>query len=172
MKYLKLNFSFLLFIASAISLSSCDLVSDSDSKTTKVTASDVKDKASLKAFVLSAKEHLEKDYETAVQDFKTKEEWKKDSIYLSGITQEGFNLFHSIHPELEGTDLSKNPNLKSSALEKILEASKNGEGFIEYEWDNPAVEDDNYNSKKVAYLTNFKKDGIEYIVSAGIYITE
>ncbi|MCZ0933498.1 MAG: cache domain-containing protein [Oligoflexia bacterium] len=171
MKKIKTNFSFLLIVIGAGALSACDFFSDSGSETeTKVMAVDVKDKDSLKAFVLSAKEHLEKDYETAVNDFKTKEEWRKGAIYLYGITLDGKSLFYPNDPKIEGTDLLQNPKAKDGAM-KALTAIKTGGGFIEYKWDNPAVED-NYDSQKISYVTTFKKDGVDYIVGSGFYTTE
>ena len=169
MKQLKTLLSFFLIIISVNILSSCNLFSSSNDET-KPLAVNVTNKDSLKAFVLSAKEHLEEDYETAVNDFKTKEEWKKGSIYIYGITMDGKSLFHAIHPELEGTDLLQNPQAKDGA-KKALMAVKKGEGFIEYKWDNPSIED-NYDSKKISYVTTFKKDGVDYIVGSGFYTTE
>ena len=169
MKQSKIIFTALLIIASASLLSSCDLFSNLDGET-KVTAVDVKDKDSLKAFVLSAKEYLEKDYEKAVQDFKTKEEWRKGPTYLYGITLEGKSLFYPIDPKIEGTDLLQNPKAKDGA-QKALSAVKKGGGFIEYMWDNPTIEDD-YDSKKISYVTPFNKEGVDYIVGSGLYITE
>ena len=166
MRQLKTMFLFLFVFIGAGALSSCDFFSDS----AQAMAVNVKDKDSLKAFVLSAKEHLEKDYDQAVSDFRTKEEWKKGAIYLYGLTMEGASLFHTVMPELEGKNLLQDPKAKIP-VQLALSAIKNGGDFIEYEWDNPAIEgaDD---SKKVGYVTTFKKDGVDYIVGSGFYLSE
>lgn len=136
-----------------------------------VTASDVDDKASLKAFVLAAKAHLEKDYETAVDDFRNKEEWKTGSIYLFGLYTSGINLFHVAQPTLEGQDLKlladDNGVRPTEELIKVAQENANG-GFVEYLWDNPAIPGDD-DSEKVSYAVNFTKDGKTYVVGAGIY---
>ena len=182
MKYIKAILLSLLIITGANLLNSYDSFSEShyENETSldnglnnkkEVKADDVKDKESLKAFVLSAKERLEKDYETAIHDFKTKKEWRSGSIYLYGISLEGKSLFYPNDPKIEGTDLLQNSHAKNGT-EKALEAVKTGGGFIEYMWDNPSIEGKNYDSKKISYVTTFKKDGINYIVGSGIYITE
>ena len=177
MKQIKTIFSFFLIVASINILSSCGLFSETNSDSnsdsineTEVMAVDIKDKDSLKKFVLSAKKHLEKDFDTAVQDFKTKDNWKKDSIYVYGITTDGKSVFNPPMPEIEGTDLLQNPKAKAG-VEMAFEAVKKGGGFIEYIWDDPSIEgaDD---TKKISYVTTFKKDGVDYIVGSGFYVKE
>ena len=145
-------------------LPACDSVSNSVS----VTASDVNDKDSLKAFVLSAKEHLEKNYELAVEDFRTKEKWRKGPVYLYAIGMDGVRLFHVAKPKLEGTKGSSQG--EKEIIESILKAAKNGKGFVEYPWDNPAIEGEDQSSK-VGYTVIFEKDGKEYALGSGFYYT-
>ena len=177
MKYIKMILLPLLVITSVNLLNSYDSFSESHPETetvighVAVRAVDVKDKESLKAFVLSAKEHLEKNYETAIHDFKTKEEWRKGPIYLYGVSLEGKSLFYPNDPKIEGSDLLQNPHTRDGA-EKALSAVQAGGGFIEYHWDNPAIEGKDYTSKKLSYVTTFQKDGKDYIVGSGIYLTK
>ncbi|MCZ0932766.1 MAG: cache domain-containing protein [Oligoflexia bacterium] len=134
-----------------------------------MTANQVKDKDSLRAFVLSAKEHLEKNYDQAVKDFRTKEKWKKGFIYLHGLTMDGTTLFHVALPELEGKNLLNAQQIGNTIIKPLLSAGKKGEGFVEYTQDNPATEDADQ-SKKIGYVTTFKKDGVDYIVGSGFYL--
>ena len=146
MQNLKTTLFYFAIITGASLLSAYDSIAESNSNTqTEITesdikkiilADDVKDSDSLKAFVLSAKEYLETNYETAVHDFKTKKEWKSGSIYLYGITLEGKSLFYPNDPKIEGTDLLQNPQAREGAI-MALEAIKQGGGFISYMWDNP-----------------------------------
>ena len=181
MKNLKITFLYLAIITGASLLSAYDSIAKSSSNTqpemTKsdvkkiIPADDVKDSESLKAFVLSAKEYLETDYETAVHDFKIKKEWRSGTIYLYGITLEGKSLFYPNDPKIEGTDLLQNPQARDGAM-MALEAVKQGGGFISYMWDNPNIEGEDYTSIKLSYVTLFEKDEMNYILGSGIYMTE
>ena len=133
-----------------------------------VMASDVTDKTSLKAFVDQAKEHLDKNYDQAIKDFSGLEKWKKDSIYLYIISGEGLSVFH---PTLQGQNIMglTDPN-GVKITEELLKAGKAGGGFVEYKWDNPAVENDNGNSDKVGYVVPFTKDNKFHILGSGIYL--
>ena len=135
----------------------------------KIKAEDVKDKESLKSFVLSAKEHLEKDYEQAVKDFRTQKEWKTDFIYVHGLSLDGTTLFHVALPELEGQNLLSDSEIGNSIIKTLLLAGKTGGGFTEYIQDNPLKEGVDQ-SKKIAYVATFKKDGKDYLVSSGFYL--
>ena len=166
----KIKTFFLLSLA--LILSSCE--SDDDSVLAsqgKILAAQVKDKASLKAFVLSAKKHLERDYKKALSDFREKEEWKKGSIYLFGLTVEGVSLFHVAKPELEGQNLldAKDPNGTEIVKELLNAAKTKSGGFVEYLWDNPAKEGEDA-SQKISYTVIFTKDNKEqHIVGSGFY---
>ena len=128
-----------------------------------ITADGVKDKESLKAFVHSAKEHLEKDYETAVRDFRTKEEWKKGPIYLYAIAMDRTRFFHVTQPKLEGQK-GESPD-ENKIIDSILEAAQDGDGFTEYKWDNPAVEGED-ETLKISYAVIFEKNGEKYALGS------
>lgn len=137
-------------------------------------ASEVKDRDSLQQFVLEAKFHLEKDYEKAVEDFKTEEKWKKGSIYLFGLTKDGVGLFNVVRPDLVGQNLIDITDKNGvEIVKKLLEAGGEEEGdFVEYLWDNPEVEGED-ESPKVSYAIFFTgKDGVSHIVGSGFYPEE
>ena len=174
---LKTLLSLIVCAIGLIALSSCVLFSgniastktNSSNSQTQVTANQVKDKDSLKAFVFSAKEHLETNYDQAVKDFREKEEWKKGFIYLYGFTMDGTTLFHIALPELEGNNLLKIPQIGDTIIKPLLSAGKKGGGFAQYTQDNPITEAVDP-SKKIGYVIKFKKDGVDCIVGSGFYL--
>ena len=67
------------------------------------TASQIKDRQSLKDFVLDARNYLEKDYERAIEDFRKKDgPWRDGEAYLFILDEYGKVNFHAGIPALEG----------------------------------------------------------------------
>ena len=76
----------------------------------EVTAGDVVDRETLKAFVLAAKAYGDKasslpEYLAILQEFRTEGPWKQGSIYLFLFTTEGLFILHGADPSLEGQNL-------------------------------------------------------------------
>ena len=70
----------------------------------KVTARDVVDRESLKAFVLEAREYLDSfetlsGYRDALESFRAGGEWKQGSVYLYVGTTDGVVVFHAVERE-------------------------------------------------------------------------
>lgn len=134
-----------------------------------VKAADVKDKASLKGFVKEAIAHLKKGYDGAVKDFRTKERWRKGSIYLFGVAQDGTSVFHVAQPKLEGTVIAVVDEDGVHITRELVKAAMKGDGFISYKWDDPATKDTDKAVPKISYAEAFRKDGEEIVVGAGFY---
>lgn len=134
-----------------------------------VKAADVKDKESLKGFVKEAIAHLKKGYDGAVKDFRTKERWRKGSIYLFGVAQDGTSVFHVAQPKLEGTIIAVVDEDGVHITRELVKAAMKGDGFISYKWDDPATKDTDKAVPKISYAEAFRKDGEEIVVGAGFY---
>ena len=134
-----------------------------------VKAADVKDKESLKGFVKEAITHLKKGYDGAVKDFRTKEQWRKGSIYLFGVAKDGTSVFHVAKPELEGTIIGVVDEDGVRITEELVKAALEGDGFVSYKWDDPATRDTDKAVPKISYAEAFRKGGEEIIVGAGFY---
>ncbi|MCE2431859.1 MAG: cache domain-containing protein [Candidatus Latescibacteria bacterium] len=111
----------------------------------QITARDVVDKKTLKAFVEAAKEYA-KSYpfsEESETEFRQEGgRWKHESIYLSVLKSDGVIVFHAANPALEGQNLinHEDPNGVKYVQELIAVAAE-GSGFVEYYFDNPAVDE-------------------------------
>ena len=73
-------------------------------------------------------------------------EWESDSIYLFVMNEEKTLLFHGSDPDrenevLEAIDAGER-DVAQLILNKVKENPKEG-GFVDYCWDDPAIEDDN-----------------------------
>ncbi len=135
-----------------------------------VKAADVKDKESLKGFVKEAIAHLKKKgYDGAVKDFRTKDQWRKGSIYLFGVAKDGTSVFHVAQPKLEGTIIGVVDEDGVRVTEELVKAALKGDGFVSYKWDDPATKDTDKAVPKVSYAEAFQKDGEEIVVGAGFY---
>ena len=142
----------------------------------KVTARDVVDRASLKAFVLEAREYLDSfetlsGYRDALESFRAGGAWKQGSVYLYVGTPDGVVVFHAVDPDLEGRDLY---DLEDSngvkIMQELLSAAAEGGGYVEYLWDDPAVAgDEETGSPKVGYAVPYTALGEEFILGSGFY---
>ena len=137
-------------------------------------ARDVVDRETLKMFVLEAKSVLEsaQDAEERVailESFRT-EEWLQGPIYLFITGYDGTSLFHGAQPERVGTnniDLEDSNGVK--VTQQNIAAAQAGGGFVEYLWDNPAIEGED-ESPKVSYVAPIEIEGTSYYIGAGLYI--
>ncbi|MDE0092754.1 MAG: cache domain-containing protein [Oligoflexia bacterium] len=154
------NFFLSLFLFSGV-LISCGETQDRE---WGITAEEVRDDKSLKAFVRVAREHLETNYEQAVVDFGKEKRWKSETVYLWSLRKDGSFLFHIQSPVLNGHKFED-----SETTDKFLtEGFRHGGGFIEYDIDNPAKEGPD-RSRKIAYVIPFEREGEEYLIASGYY---
>ncbi|MCY4512142.1 MAG: cache domain-containing protein [Bdellovibrionales bacterium] len=135
-----------------------------------ITASEVKDEKSLQSFVLRAKKHLEKDYDRALEDFKTNEMWKTSFTYLSILDLSGTILFNANHPHIEGENGMdwKNKDGKK-IITDIVNIGKNGNGFYECRIRHPDTETLH---PALHYITSFKTEENPLIVVSSFFLKE
>ena len=144
-----------------------------------VTAADVLNRGNLQQFVERAAAALSEhtaDRETAYAfldaDFRDEGEWLHEDIYVFVITMEGINFFQAPDPPWEGTDVSDLEDLNGVRLgQGLLEAARAGGGFVEYRWDNPAIEgDEEHGSPKLAYAVPITVGEEPMLLGSGIYV--
>ena len=143
----------------------------------EVTASEVVDRETLKAFVEAAKETLENaanfsEVASLVGAFRSEGDWKAGSMYLIALTPEGVVQFHGADLTFEDKnvlDLEDAHGVK--VVQEILAAAAGGGGYVEYYWDDPAIEgDEDADSPKLTYAVPATISGQEFIVAAGFYM--
>ena len=142
----------------------------------EVTAGDVVDRETLKAFVLAAKAYADNasslaEYLAVLQEFRTEGAWKQGSIYLFVFTTDGTFLLHGDNPDLEGQnmiDLEDANGVK--ILQELIAVAADGGGFVEYLWPDPAVEgDEETGSPKVSYGIPYSALGQDFVLGSGFY---
>ena len=151
--------------------------------TKQITARDVVDKKTLKAFVEAAKEYA-KSFpfsEDIAEEFRQEGgRWKHESIYLVLGNSDGVMLFHAANPALEGQNLI---NLEDhngvKYTQELIAAAAAGGGFVEYYFDNPAIDEngdgelvgDPIGSPKISYAipVTDPQTGMEFILISGFY---
>ena len=137
-----------------------------------VTASDVVDKNTLKSFVTRAKHYIEaastpSELFTVLRELRTNETWRKGPIYLFIIqrpTETGSEIviFNASNRDAEGTSMHVVDLDNSDVGHEFEKVVYEGDGFIEYRWDNPAVSGDELNepgkvagtSRKLSYAVD------------------
>ncbi len=152
-----------------------------------VTASEVVDRESLEAFVRSALkafsvalERIGLDRLGTIRDVFRDEGgyWKHGSIYTFVITTTGYVIFHGADPQREGQiDIDVEDANGVKIVEELINAAQNGEGYVEYTWDDPNVDEDGdgelvgdtVGSLKVSYALLHSHLGEEYVIGAGFY---
>ena len=103
--------------------------------------------------------------------FRPEGPWRHGEIYLSILDLDGVSFFHATLPHLEGQDLSNIVDVQGvRATEELLAAAAAGGGYVEYLWDNPAVDgDEETGSPKVSYAAPATVGGREFVILSGIY---
>ena len=143
-----------------------------------VTAADVRNRGTLKSFVERAAMVLAEnasDLETAYTfldgNFREEGEWRHGQVYVFAQTMELVSFFHVLRPEFEGLDRSENEDVNGVKINQELRAAVlSGDGYVEYWYDNPAVEgDEETGSPKVAYATSVTIESVPLIFGSGIY---
>ena len=147
----------------------------------EITAADVVDRETLKAFVHSSLEAFlagmeELGVELLLQNRHIFREeggpWKKGSVYIFVFSTEGYVLFHGTDPSLEfnTSDLDKTDVNGVKYLRNLIEVAKEGGGFTQYNFDDPAIEgDEDTGSPKVSYAELITFQDQEFVVGAGLY---
>ena len=139
-------------------------------------ASDVVDRETLKNFVLEAKSLLESAQDEAartaiLETFRTSEEWRHGSIYIFITDFDGTSFFHATIPSREGTNnIDQEDSNGVKITQQHIAAAQVGGGFVEYLWDNPAIEGAD-ESPKVSYVAPIEIEGVSYYIGAGLYLT-
>ena len=103
-------------------------------------------------------------------------DWKSGEVYVFVISTDGYTLFHGAQPvRFEGRkfeDIERQDIHGVPYLRELLAAGEAGGGFVEYMFDNPAIEgDEETGSPKVAYATGFTLPGRDsvFVVISGFY---
>ena len=151
--------------------------------TKQITARDIVDKETLKAFVETAKEYAQNFpfSEDIEQEFRQEGgKWKHESIYLAVLNSDGVVVFHAANSALEGQNLIdfEDPN-GVKYVQELIAAAAAGGGFVAYYFDNPAVDEngdgelvgDPIGSPKISYATPITdpETGMELTLLSGFY---
>ena len=134
--------------------------------TPQVTASEVVDRPTLKAFVNGAIEHLGNLFETEGFDALTKARavfrdergpWREGSVYLFTVDRNRYIWFHAAFPNLYEFQVggrARDAVTGEILMQKIIDAAlSNPEGeFVEYFFDDPADDSDSADIPKVAFV--------------------
>ena len=145
-----------------------------------VTAADVKDRATLEAFVQAAisayTEAIDEvgfeNHGDVVEAFRVDDgTWRDGDVYLYIADTDGTMIFHSANPSLEGVNLSQRVDINGVMyVRELIEAARGGGGFVEYYFDDPTVAgDEEHGSPKVGYAKLAMAAGRELIFGSGIY---
>ena len=141
---------------------------------TEVTAGDVVDRETLKAFVLAAKAYGDKastlpEYLNILQEFRTEGPWKQGSIYLFLFTTEGLFILHGADPSLEGRNLIDLEDANGvKIVQELIAVAAEGGGYVEYLWPDPQIEGDT-GSPKVSYAIPYAALGQDFVLGSGFF---
>ena len=146
----------------------------------EVTAADVVDRETLKAFVQGSKD----GYVNALEQFGVDEllrhqdifrqeggPWRQGSIYFFCFSTEGYVIFHGADRarELRDVTLWEDSNGIKVAQE-LIKVARAGGGYVEYHFDDPSLTgDEDIGSPKVGYAELITFQGQEYVFGAGFY---
>ena len=146
----------------------------------EVTAADVVDRETLRAFVHGSVE----SYNNALEQFELDEllphfdifreeggPWRQGSIYFFLFTTEGHVIFHGADRARELRDATLWEDIHGvKVAQELIKVARAGGGFVEYFFDDPAVTgDEDLGSPKVGYAEMFTFQGQEYVLGAGFY---
>ena len=103
-------------------------------------------------------------------------DWKSGSIYLWVVSGGGIILFHATEPFREGrpTDLTRTDINGVRFAEELIEGARSeGRKFVQYYYDDPAIEgDEDTGSPKLGYAVSFSVPNSpqKAVIGSGIYI--
>ncbi len=142
----------------------------------EVTAADVVDRETLKAFVLAAKAHADNatslaEYLAVLQEFRTEGPWKQGSIYLFVFSTTGIFVLHGDNPDLEGQNLIDLEDANGvKIVQELIAVAAEGGGYVEYLWPDPVVEgDEEIGSPKVSYAIPYSALGQDFVLGSGFF---
>ncbi len=144
-----------------------------------ITAREVLDRETLKAFVRSAKAYVAGITDPAQIDELLNEQWKFGSVYVYISNAEGIIRWHGANTDLVGQDLTavKDPITGALFVQELLAAAKSGGGFVQYHFDDPVVMgDEDLTSPKLGYVEPFTSPlpdlfpETDMIMGSGIYL--
>lgn len=140
----------------------------------EITASEVVDRETLKAFVLAAKAYADKattlpEYIALLQELRVEGPWKHGPIYLFVATTDGTTIFNAAFPDVEGQNLIDSEDANGvKFVQEIIAVAAEGGGYVEYLWPNPQIEGDT-GSPKVSYVIPYSALGQDFILGSGFY---
>lgn len=148
----------------------------------QLTAGDVVDRPSLRAFVEQAHAWSEaalagaterEAYDFFDREFRPEGRWRRGPIYFGVILAEGpdrgVSFFHAVAPELETQNLWDLEDKNGVLITRELIAAA-GAGFVEYHFDNPDVTgDEEEGSLKVAWGEELSIAGRKFVLGSGFH---
>ena len=145
-----------------------------------VTAADVMDRASLKAFVRAAAAAYTEAvdevgfdrHDEVVEAFRVEDGiWRVGEIYIFFLQMDGLLLFHGATPSREDVNIFDAQDLNGVYyVRELIQAAQAGGGYVEYYFDNPAVVgDEEIGSPKVSFAESVVVDGVELVIGSGFY---
>ena len=146
-----------------------------------VTAADVTNRGTLRSFVDRAAAVLaeaasdpERAYAFLDATFRPPGEWRHEDIYVFVLKTDGVNFFQAPDRSLEGQDRSQAEDQNGvKIVQEVLAAAEAGGGFVEYLWDNPAIEgDEEHGSPKLAYAIPVTVGSVPFVLGSGIYLNQ
>ena len=144
-----------------------------------ITAREVLDRETLRAFVRSAIAYLGGINDAAQIDELLNERWKFGSVYVYISNAEGIIRWHGANTALVGQDLSGLEDQFTGALyvQELIAAAKSGGGYVEYHFDDPSIEgDEDHTSPKLGYVEPFTSPlpdlfpETDMVMGSGIYL--
>ena len=105
-------------------------------------------------------------------------DWKSGSIYLWVVSGGGVTLFHGSEPYREGkpTDMVRTDSKGVKIAEELIGgARREGRKFLQYHYDNPAIEgDEDTGSPKLGYAVSFSVPNTDQkaVIGSGIYLSD
>ena len=148
----------------------------------EVTAADVADFESLRAFVTGAlrayvtalQEHGTDRYRDILNVFRAEEgDWRHGSVYLFIFTTNGYVIFHAADRTREARNAIDLEDINGfKIVQELIKAARAGGGYVEYYYNDPSViGDEDTGSPKRSYAKSFvTRNGREIVVGAGIYL--
>ena len=134
------------------------------------------DRDTLKDFVLGAKDLLDatgsdEELQAVLADLRT-ERWREGAIYIFITGYDGTSFFHGANPAREGTNNYEQEDANGvKIIQELIKAAQAGGGFVDYLFDNPAIEGAD-ESPKVSYAAPIEIQGASYYIGAGLYLAD
>lgn len=162
----------------AASATACDSSPTEPSPAAPITAADVEDRPTLKAFVDRAAAETERQannrneaYAFFDAAFRPVGEWNRDSIYLWVYELDGTCFFNAANRSLEMQNLWELEDRNGvKVIQALIAAATSGGGYVDYLWENPAVTgDEEEGSRKTGYAVLLNTGPDRFMIGSGIY---